>query len=511
MSYYPQKIKGPEGEKINLIWNRSIIFQKFQRYAHGELELKEMIKYIKSFYSSISDRACSIYGNDAEIFDYRPGRYKIESLINKEGEWARINILFEALLKENNIDFVKPSEVLKLMSLPGAGRFVQLTTADQPIAVKKQSKYNVTRWAVTGRNDMLINTVCWKLYKAISKSTSSEENDWKELCYLWSSDFRTHITEKRWKNYLKRLKKFSKKWNVEHVFIFKKSDLSKKKIKKKLNLKKINFKKGIKENSYLQFRKNNNLLNFMGNRLEVCFNLNRGLAIEYFKDFKIGKKKLFGTIEHGYFNDIRFGSDFYSGHTVIEPAGKHKITDLHKVRPKFEETKNGLAISALIKNTFGYLKKTWTIDDSKGILSLDVVLRSNKLNYSSLRLAYLTLIPGVFNTKNLQYRTHNGGFGMETQFINKKKNFSHCAPVSSLVSSAQAIGITEGIIEIGDEKNRIKIRFDKSKAALIGLLSHSLIQGKNLTRIMLSAKELDDTSKKNCFNNLEVNVEFYCK
>ena len=511
MSYYPQKTKGPGGEKINLIWNRSIMFQKFQRYAHGQLDLNEMVKYIKSHYSSINDRAISIYGNDVEIFDYRPGRYKTESPINKQGEWERINILFEALLKENNINFVKPSSVLKLMNRPEAGKTIELTTAEQPIAVKKQSKYNVTRWAVTGRNDMLVNTICWKLYVAILKSKKSNENDWQELCYLWSSDFRTHITAKRWNNYLKRLKKFSKKWKVEYIAIFKKSILSKKKIKKNINLKEIDFQKEIKKKSCLQVIKNNSLLNFSGKRLEVCFNLNRGLAIEYFKDFKIGKKKLFGTIEHGYFQDIRFGSDFYSGHTVFEPIGKHKITDLLKVRPQVEETKNGLIISAVIKNTFVYLKKTWTIDDSKGVLSLNIVLNWNKLNTSSLRLAYITLIPRSFNKKNLQYRTHNGGFEMETQFINNKKNFSHCAPASSLISSTQGVGTTNGIIEIGDEKNRIKISFDKSKAALIGLLSHSFIRGKNLTRLMLSAREFDDTSKKNCLKNLEVDVEFCCK
>ena len=29
--------------------------------------------------------------------------------------------------------------------------------------------------------------------------------DWKELCYLWASDFRTHLTEQRWENFKIRL------------------------------------------------------------------------------------------------------------------------------------------------------------------------------------------------------------------------------------------------------------------------------------------------------------------
>jgi len=58
------------------------------------------------------------------------------------------------------------------------------------------------------------------------------------------------------------------------------------------------------------------------------------------------------------------------------------------------------------------------------------------------------------------------------------------------------------------KKNKVKISFDKSKAAFIEMLSHSLIRSKILTLLMLSAKELYDTSKKKFFKNLEVNIEF---
>ena len=44
--YYPQK--ATFGKKsVNLIWNETISFQKFQRYAHGEIELPEILKFIK--------------------------------------------------------------------------------------------------------------------------------------------------------------------------------------------------------------------------------------------------------------------------------------------------------------------------------------------------------------------------------------------------------------------------------------------------------------------------------
>ena len=41
--YLPQVAIGQHNEEIPLIWNKSISFQKFQRYAHGEMELDEYI------------------------------------------------------------------------------------------------------------------------------------------------------------------------------------------------------------------------------------------------------------------------------------------------------------------------------------------------------------------------------------------------------------------------------------------------------------------------------------
>lgn len=46
--YLPQQVQGPAGERLPLIWNKSIAFQKFQRYAHGELELDELLDYVRS-------------------------------------------------------------------------------------------------------------------------------------------------------------------------------------------------------------------------------------------------------------------------------------------------------------------------------------------------------------------------------------------------------------------------------------------------------------------------------
>ena len=79
---------------------------------------------------------------------------------------------------------------------------MQLESAACPVPVKKQRKYNLARWAVTGRDNIAINAACERIYRGML-ATSADDADWKELCYLWASDFRTHMTEKRWTDLLR--------------------------------------------------------------------------------------------------------------------------------------------------------------------------------------------------------------------------------------------------------------------------------------------------------------------
>ena len=79
---------------------------------------------------------------------------------------------------------------------------LQLESANCPVPVKKQRKYNLARWAVTGRDNTAVNAACERIYRGMLDSSTP---DWKELCYLWASDFRTHLTEKRWAAFSARL------------------------------------------------------------------------------------------------------------------------------------------------------------------------------------------------------------------------------------------------------------------------------------------------------------------
>ena len=72
--YHPQRACGQDATTLPLLWSHTIAFQKLQRLAHGEIEINEYLAYIGS-HRGVADRTLAIYASDAEIFDYRPGRY----------------------------------------------------------------------------------------------------------------------------------------------------------------------------------------------------------------------------------------------------------------------------------------------------------------------------------------------------------------------------------------------------------------------------------------------------
>ena len=63
-----------------------------------------------------------------------------EASIQSQGEWKRINNFYEALKNENNMQFIKPSEVMNLKDKPGANQLLDLASEAQPVPVKKQDK-----------------------------------------------------------------------------------------------------------------------------------------------------------------------------------------------------------------------------------------------------------------------------------------------------------------------------------------------------------------------------------
>jgi len=471
--YYPQKAIGADGRKIPLIWADSIAFQKFQRYVHGEYELEEYVTFLKSHIGELN-RSFPLYSNDVEIFDYRPGRYKTEADFETNSEWDRIFDHYSYLTQQGWCDFVFPSKILNNLSDEKAGNKLKLESPAHPIPVKKQEKYNINRWALTGRDDISINSNCYKIYKSFVENDNTNLNDWKELCYLWSSDFRTHITEKRWFDYKERLNSFLEKYDY--------------------NQKGIN----VKTNKKVKIKNDKKNFIIENNNYKVVLNKHKGITIQSLVLKNISEKPLFGTLVHGYYDDITLGADYFSGHAIVEETGNHKITDLGNTSPIIDE-KNGTIVTNQKSGNYTFHQKTKFENDR---LILEKHIETNSSEKAIIRPFNITFNPEAWDRDSLYIGTHNGGSTLE-KFHLKEQNISHGDIYSSLISARHGFGNTEGIIIVGDKDRSITFECDMSSCALIPSIIFKEMDDSYFFRLQYSAREMDETLM---VNSDEINI-----
>jgi hypothetical protein len=116
--------------------------------------------------------------------------------------------LFDALAADARFALVTPSAALA--AHPPAGEPLRLESAASPLPAKKQAKYNVTRWAICGRDNVRLNARCHALARRLALVGALERAGggaavpertvgWlgDGIVRLWGSDLRTHTTEQR--------------------------------------------------------------------------------------------------------------------------------------------------------------------------------------------------------------------------------------------------------------------------------------------------------------------------
>jgi glycosyl hydrolase family 57 len=477
--HLPQRARGGGGS-IAVLWSESIAFQKFQRFAHGELELGQYLDYVRDVVASAggpdaTDGALMLYANDAEIFDHRPGRFAAEPDLYSDGEWLRIAEGLRAVCTEGVGVPALPSEVLDLLEVAGAGEELSLEAADNPIPAKKQAKYNVTRWGVTGRDDIGINTRCWRVYDRIRAVGCEDQDVWRELCELWASDFRTHITESRWTSFLRRLEGMEGKWSSARTSRHAAPLLS--------------------EAPAGVVSRARDTLELRAGPMVLRLSTRRGLAITALSDACIGDEPLLGTLEHGYFSTIELGADFYTGHLVQESPLTHKLTDLERVQAEVGLDHQGrLCALARIATQRGPIAKLIRVDPNGRAAEIEWTLHWRALPAGVLRLGHVTLFPQAFNAGRLWYATHNGGCDMEVHRI-AGAAFDHGAAVSALVSCQQALGVTEGLVLVGDDERTIRVEIDQACARPLALMSWTPDRERWLLRLCFTLTESDETRR----------------
>jgi hypothetical protein len=69
LRYRAAWVAGTAGARIACLWNSSVVFQRVQRYAHGEIDLEDVVAVVAGHADPAAARLLCLYGNDCEVFD----------------------------------------------------------------------------------------------------------------------------------------------------------------------------------------------------------------------------------------------------------------------------------------------------------------------------------------------------------------------------------------------------------------------------------------------------------
>ncbi len=465
---YGPVVMEKDGRELSIIWNHSTSFQKLQRFAHGEISLSEWTKWFHASLSDTKDVSFCIYGGDVETIGYRPKRYTYETSASPV-EWEKIDDAFKSLL-EKGIRFVLPSELL--INSVECPRINEISTLTMPLPTKKQPKYNPLRWAVGGRDSVLANTKCQRILDNLLKGNIQDLEIWRKLLELWASDFRTHITEKRWVNWLEDASRLEEPMSrsAPRRLMLKNSGVE-------------NF--IIREDAYEIEISNQNI--------RALISKQKGLALKELNFFSISPNWLVGTFEHGASDHIEWNADFFSGEFVLEPAGHSKVSDLVPVKLDISTGENFVQLFSRIHSRLGHLEKTIRVYDSPERIVFSYKPLWKEIPSGSLRFGDVVLNSREFPLSELEFETHNGGRNLE-RFKVFGSPVDQGRALSSLVSARQCFGITEGYCLIGDNQKRIKVSNNQLYSKVPALLTFQNFKESYLFRLQFSGREIDDTS-----------------
>lgn len=206
--YRPCAVIAGEDDQMPVVWHSVVAYREFQKYIEGESHLNSYLDGLLAHLPPTGQRAFPLYASDWEVFDFKPWQAQPEGFRQPElGEMRRIAQLFALLQQRHDIEFVAPSAVLSHFP---ERLLVTLESSGHPLPYKKQDLSSVARWGIGGRDAVRLNTQCHQLYQQLllaelylqnspASGTLRErvEGLWRELCFLWNSDFRTFTTEEK--------------------------------------------------------------------------------------------------------------------------------------------------------------------------------------------------------------------------------------------------------------------------------------------------------------------------
>lgn len=469
-SYTPVRLS--DGKvTINVVWADSIVFQKFQRCVHGEVEPNELINYLSHIAGPTEFQFVPIYTSDAEIFDFRPGRYKTENNL-QVNEWDKVRVLYSSLAEKADFLFIHDMLLDTSYSKP-----VIEFKPKFPVQVKKQEKYNMFRWAIGGRDNLRLNADCYRIYEHLMISEGTNESDWKSLLLYWSSDFRTHITIPRFNE-----------------------------IKNAIGstLKQIEFEEKIDATSYQKapaYSITEHVIQIDSESYIIRLNRKKGLVIESFQRLNEISLPIIGQIPHGTYDDITFSNDYFSGYAVIYDSARKQHTHLFDRQETVQllndriiiEAKNNCNDVFIIHDIMTATALSFEIDRSIHILdeTIDII-----------HPFIFTFLP----KKELHEMTYDVSCGSGAPVNYPLKNWLLANQQSKFqtISAIHGFTPTEGKLVMRDSSNTPQLTFAMDNKYLPLVCSFQFEPKVGLGEmklpfcwLVMSAKEINDLTKQN--------------
>ena len=466
----PPSILGPGGAELPVVWSDTVLFQRFQRVVHGEISTDEYLAAIQARVDA-GQSVLPLYTNDVEVFGHRPGRFMTEAALD-EGEWKRVAKVLDAVDERFGVEWVTPSGLLdnrELLEEDEGELSGHLTSAAHPVLVKKQRKYNINRWALSGRDDLRLNTVAHRVAQRAAEGDDATKQD---ACEWWASDLRTHLAPGRWERLRERLDaelaaptEGSGESKEEHRFL----------------------------RPVLATPSDGSAVVLRSDSVTVEMDPRRGGTLRTVAFRSHGSVPCLGTLAQGRVPAIDVAADFYTGGVVVDlPGLARRVTDLEprEIEQVDGSERLGAATMAgrwpdgrpLVRTTVHV-----PADGTEAVL-MRFDLGSQRPR-GSVRVGHLTLLPDAFQG-SLWVETTLGG---RTEHFPLDRDADHGQPVSLLVSSETSLGGGRGEVRIGDYARALRVTWDPSACAAVPMLHHRRVGLTHLTRLWFSLAELDDT------------------
>jgi hypothetical protein len=231
--------------------------------------------------------------------------------------------------------------------------------------------------------------------------------------------------------------------------------------------------------------------------VRLKLSLRTGASIKELSFPKISNEFMIGELGHGFYEDIEFSPDWFSGHTIIYDRSTKKYTDLEETEFYVPYSSNypiRIPVVCRIEMPLGVLLKKYYVYLNRPRVDLVYHFSLNNILPLSFRLGILTFNPNCFEKNELKYSTVNGGSAPET-FYFKGKRVCQDNSVSLGVSTNHCLGATEGWTDISDNDKGILTVTKKSQIFSVPLIHYEETIESFFLRTYNSISEMDDTTE----------------